>query len=86
MGSVFGKISFYREYEEDRHVANCNSDPRVANPEVKVQVRDLVRAVGIVASFAPRRSVRGKISFYRAPVGKCAQKTCAMSPSCGMSR
>ena len=27
----------------------CSSDPRVAHPEVKVQVRDLMRVVGIVA-------------------------------------
>ena len=37
-----------------RHVAKLSSDPRVAYPEVKVQVRDLVRVVGIVAPFAPR--------------------------------
>ena len=43
------------------HVANCSSDPRVAYPEVSVQVRDLVRVVGIVAPFAPRGfSIRGK--------------------------
>ena len=29
------------------------SDPRVAHPDVKVQVRDLVRVVGIVSLFAP---------------------------------
>ena len=54
--------------------------PRVANPEVKVYVRDLVRAVGIVAPFASRGSVRGKNSFYRAPGGKWAQETCAVCP------
>ena len=32
----------------------------VAYPEVKVQVRDLVRVVGIVAPFAPRESVLGE--------------------------
>ena len=31
-----------------------SSDPEVANPEVKVQVRDVVRVVGIVTPFAPR--------------------------------
>ena len=36
-----------------------SSNPMVAYPEVKVQVRDLVRVVGIVASFAPRGSVFG---------------------------
>ena len=28
------------------NVANCSSEPRVAYPEVKVQVRDQVRVVG----------------------------------------
>ena len=37
-----------------RHVAKSRSVPRVANPEVKVQVRDLVRAVGIGSPFATR--------------------------------
>ena len=49
--------------EQGRHVAKITSDPRVANPEVKVHVRDLVRAVGIVAPYAPQWSVRGKHSF-----------------------
>ena len=49
----------------------------VACPEVKVQVRNLVRVVGIVAPFAPRVSVIGKNSFYHATGGKWAQKTCA---------
>ena len=41
-------------------MAKRSSDPRVAYPEVKVQVRDLVRGVGIVAPFAPRGfSIRG---------------------------
>ena len=56
-GSVFGENSFYREtwVQDDggRHMAKRSSDPRVAYPEVKVQVRDLVRFVGIVARFAP---------------------------------
>ena len=33
----------------------------IAYPEVKVQVRDLVRVVGIVAPFAPRGSVFGEL-------------------------
>ena len=45
-GSVFGENSFYRETRGTRrggrHVAKRSSDPRVAYPEVKVQVRDLV--------------------------------------------
>ena len=47
------------------HVAKHSSDPRVACPEVKVQVRDLVRVVCIVAPFAPRArgSIREKNRF-----------------------
>ena len=42
-------------------MAKRSSDLWVASPEVNVQVRDLVRVVGIVASFAPRVfSIRGK--------------------------
>ena len=64
-GSVLGEKSFYRETRGTRrggrHVAKRSSDPRVAYPEVNVQVRDLVRVVGIVAPFAPRGfSIRGK--------------------------
>ena len=50
-------------------MAKRSSEPRVAYPEVKVQVRDLVLVVGIVVPFAPRGSVLGENSFYRAPVG-----------------
>ena len=57
-------------------MAKRSSDPRVAYPEVKVQVLDLVRVVGIVALFAQRGSVYWENSFYRAPVGKWAQETC----------
>ena len=55
-GSVFGKKSFYRETWGTRpgvQVAKRSSDHRVASPTVKVEVRDLVRVVGIVAPFAP---------------------------------
>ena len=55
--SVFGENSFYRENwgtrRGGRYVVKRSSDPRVAYPEVKVQVRDLVRVVVIVAPFAP---------------------------------
>ena len=55
-GSILGKNSFYRETRAKR-----SSEPRVAYPEVNVQIRDLVRVVGIVAPFAPRGfSIRGK--------------------------
>ena len=57
VGSVFGENSFYRVTRvtrlRGRHVAKRSCDPRVAYIEVKVQVRDLVRVVGIVALFAP---------------------------------
>ena len=68
-GSVFGENSFYRETRGTRrggggrHVAKHSSNPRVAYPEVNVQVRDLVRVVSIVASFAPRGF--SIYSFYR---------------------
>ena len=40
------------------------NDRRVAYPEVKVQIQNLVRVVGIVAPFGPRRGrYRGKIRF-----------------------
>ena len=62
-GSVFGENSFFivcffiREIWEtrldSRQVAKRSSDPRKAYSEVKVQERDIVRFVGIVASFAP---------------------------------
>ena len=61
-------------------MAKRSSNPRVAYPEVKVHVRDLVRVVDIVAPFAPRGSVFGENSFYRAPGNKLAQETCAGWP------
>ena len=51
-GQHSGKIRFIEkpgiQDEGGRHVAKRSSDPRVAYPEVSVQVRDLVRVVGIV--------------------------------------
>ena len=61
-------------------MAKRSSDPRVAYPEVNVQVRNLVRVVGIVASFDPRVSVLGEYSFCRAKGDKWALKTCARCP------
>ena len=58
-------------------MAKRSSDPEVAYPEFKLQVRDLMRVVGIVAPFAPLR----KNSSYRAPGGKRAQETGAGSPT-----
>ena len=49
-------------------MAKRSSDPRVAYPEVKVQVRKLVRVVGIVAPFAPRGGqYSGEICFIEKP-------------------
>ena len=64
-GSVFGENLFYREIwgtgRGGRHVAKYSSDTRQAYPEVKLQGRDLVRVVGIVAPFAPMGAgTRGK--------------------------
>ena len=53
-------------------MAKRSSDSWVAYPEVKVQVRDLVRVVGIVTPFAPRVSVFGENSFNRDPGGNWA--------------
>ena len=54
-------------------MAKRSSDPRVAYPEVKVHVRDLVRVLGIVAPFAPRGSVFGNICFIE-PQGLIGHK------------
>ena len=74
---VFGEIRFIEKPRVldvgGRHVAKLSSVPRVAYPVVKVQVGDLVRVVGIVASFAGGRSVPWENSFFRAPGGKRAQ-------------
>ena len=65
-GSVFGENSFYREMWGTRrggghHVAKCSSDHRQTLPEVKLQGRDLVRVVDVVAPFAPLGAgTRGK--------------------------
>ena len=63
--SILGEILLIEKPGEqdqlDHHVVKRSSDPRVAHNEVKVQVRDLVRVVGIVALFALRGfSSRGK--------------------------
>ena len=69
--SIRGKFVLSRnpEYKTRvRHVAKRSSDPRVAYPEVKV------------VPFAPRVSIFGENSFYRAPGGKWAQETCVECP------
>ena len=61
-----GKICFIEkpgvQDEGCRHVVLT---PQVAYLEVKVQVRDLVRVVGIATPFAPRGSIFGENLFYR---------------------
>lgn len=76
-GSVFRENLFYRETrvqdEGGLHVTKRSSDPRVAYPEVNVQVRDLERVVGIVAHFAPRGSVSDlftRVEYYLSRVNK----------------
>ena len=59
-------------------MAKRSSDPRVAYPEVNVQVRDLVRVVGIVALSAPRGfSIQGKfvLSIGQAKAGYPLSRT-----------
>ena len=61
-------------------MAKRSFHPQVAYPELKVQVRDLMRVVGIVVPFAPREMcIRGN-SFYRATGEKGAQETCVGCP------
>ena len=73
-GQYSRKICFIEkpgvEDEGCRYVVKRSSDPRVAHTDVKVQVRDLVRVVGIVAPFAPMgASTRGKF-VLSSPRGK----------------
>ena len=80
MGSVFGEKNRFIEKrgvqdEGGRHVAKRSSDPRQAYPEVKLQGRDLVRVVGIVAPFVQLGvGTRGKF-FLSGPGEKWAQET-----------
>ena len=65
-GQYSGKIRFIEkpgmQDDGDCHVAKRSSDPQVAYPEVNVQVRNLVRVVGIIAPSAPRVvGYRGKL-------------------------
>ena len=77
-----GKIRFVEkpgvQVYEGRQVAKRSSDPRVAYPEVKLQVRDLVR--GYCCLLCPAGvSIRGKF-VYRAPGVKWAQETHTTCP------
>ena len=61
-----------------------SSDPRLACPEVKVQVWDLMRVVGIVAPLPPVGLYPGKICFidpqgvngHRRPVSDVTSSGC----------
>ena len=57
-----------------------SSDTRVAYPEIKVQLRDLVRIVGILAPFDQGGVGTREESFYQVPGGKWAQETCVVCP------
>ena len=83
-GQYAGKIRFIEKPGVQnywgRHVAKRRSEPRVAYPDVKVQVQDLVRVVCIVVPFAFEESVFGKNSFNRAQGGKWAEEISAGCP------
>ena len=88
-GQYSGKIRFIEkpgvQDEGGRHVVKRSSDPRVAHPDVKVQVRDLVRVVGIVAPFAPMgASTRGKfvLSSPRGEMGTWDLSWVPIGPFC----
>ena len=75
-GSVFGENWFYRRTRGTsqwggggRHMIKLSSEPWVAYPEVKVQVRDLVRVVGIVAPFVPMGGQYSGIICLSSPRG-----------------
>ena len=55
-------------------MAKRSSDPRVAYPEVKVQVRDLVRVVGIVPPLRHGGSVPGENCLLLSPMGVNGQR------------
>ena len=66
-----------------RQKAKRISDPRVAYPEVKVQVRDLVRVWVLLPPLSHWGYVPGENLFYRAPLWggvEWAQETCAGCP------
>ena len=63
-----------------------SSDPMVAYPEVKVQVQDLARGVGIVAPFAPRGSVFGEIRFIEPQRVNGHRRPVPGAPSSGTPR
>ena len=78
-GQNSGKIRFIEkpgvEDEGGRHVVKRRSDPRVAHPDVKVQVRVLVRVVGIFPPLAPM-GTSTRVKFVLSSLrGKLAHET-----------
>ena len=69
-----------------RHVAERSSDPRVANPEVKVQVRDLVRAVVLLPPSPHGGRYAGKNRFIEPQGVNGHWRSVLCVPSCVMSR
>ena len=69
-GQYSGKIRLIKKHgvqdEVGRHVDKSSSDPRQAYPEVKLQGRELVRVVGIVAPLSHWGPEPRENSFYRA--------------------
>ena len=66
-------------------MATRSSDPRVTYPEVRIQVRDLVRVVGISTPLPHGVSIRGN-SFYRAPGVNGHRKLLPDAPISGTPR
>ena len=67
-------------------MAKRRSDPRIAYPEIKVQVRDLVRVVGIVGPFAQWGvSIQGKF-VLSSPKGFIHRRPVPGAPSSGTPR
>ena len=90
-GQYSGKIRFIEKRgvqdEGGRQVAKHSSDPRQAYPDVKLQRRDLVRVVGIVAPFCPASGrYPGKIRFIRPQGENGARRRVSGAPSSGTSR
>ena len=63
--------------EGGRHDAKRGCDPRQAYPELKLQGRDLVRVVDIVAHFAPLGAGSQGKFVLSSPRGEWTQETCA---------
>ena len=75
-------VSIPAKFVLSRNVAKNGTGTLVAYPEVEVKVRDLVRVVGIVAPFAPRRGrYPGKIRYIEPQMVKGHRRTvvCALA-------